>query len=273
MGNEDLLHTPLGRQSSVSSAYDPSQLCPIPRAQTWLNYGLEQAPWFGVDIWNAWEISWLNTKGLPQMATGEFRIPASTVNIIESKSLKLYLNSFNQSKFENRQLVEQTIRRDLSNCAGEEIDLQLFPLDAAPGNILPLAGKCLDELEISIDEYQRNPQLLQCDTGLSRKEKLISHLLKTNCPVTAQPDWGSVCIDYSGNAISHESLLRYLVSYRNENDFHEQCVENIFMDIMQQCQPESLTVYARYLRRGGLDINPWRSTENLRPDNTRLLRQ
>lgn len=273
MGGDDLLHTPLGKQARGASVYDPAQLCAILRAQTWLDYGLAQAPWQGVDIWNAWEISWLNNEGMPQIAIGEFRVPADSVNIIESKSLKLYLNSFNQSKFENRSVVEQTIQADLSACAGEEVEIHLYGLEQAPCEILPAQGRCLDELEISIDEYQRNPRLLQVEQKLVKQEKLLSHLLKTNCPVTSQADWGSICIEYSGNAIRHESLLRYIVSYRNENDFHEQCVENIFLDIMHECQPESLTVYARYLRRGGLDINPWRSSENLRPDNSRLLRQ
>ncbi|NKB37731.1 MAG: NADPH-dependent 7-cyano-7-deazaguanine reductase QueF [Gammaproteobacteria bacterium] len=273
MSNEDLLHTPLGKKSRVSGVYDPAQLCPIARAQTWLNYELVQAPWHGVDIWNAWEISWLNNDGMPQIATAELRVPASSLNIIESKSLKLYLNSFNQSEFESFEIVEQTIRRDLSACAGDDIEVQLFSQEAASHEILTLEGGCLDELNIKVSEYRRNPRLLQTEEHQYSREKLYSHLLKTNCPVTSQPDWGSICIEYTGNAIRHESLLRYIVSYRNENDFHEQCVENIFLDIMHECQPESLTVYARYLRRGGLDINPWRSTEKSIPDNCRLLRQ
>ena len=273
MSGDDLSHTPLGKQSSASLHYDPAQLCAIPRVKTWENRGFECVPWHGVDIWNAWEISWLNAGGLPQVALGEFRIPAVSPNIIESKSLKLYLNSFNETVFENYEAVAATIKTDLSQCAGEEVMIVLGKVDEALNTQLALTGECLDRLSVEIQEYNCNPKLLKTEDTRVENQKRFSHLLKSNCPVTGQPDWGSVWIEYSGNTIVDESLLKYIVSYRRQSDFHEQCVENMFLDILTECQPDSLTVYARYLRRGGLDINPWRSTENTPVANERLLRQ
>ena len=273
MSSETLSNSPLGKPTSVVSKYDPEQLCAIPRQHTWEKYDYAQSPYFGIDIWNAYEISWLNSRGLPQVAVGEFHVPITSANIIESKSLKLYLNSFAQTKVENQEKLREIISRDLSACAEETIVVKLFRLNEFDNSIGKFNGVCLDALEVEIDTYKRDPELLQTAQTQVKNERLHSHLLKTNCPVTNQPDWGSVHIEYSGKSIEHTGLLKYIVSFREECDFHEQCTENIFLDIMQECQPDELTVYARYLRRGGLDINPYRSTNNELPSNTRLIRQ
>ncbi len=273
MTSEELSHSPLGKQTQYVAQYDPGQLCPIPRLPSWEKFGFAESPYFGVDIWNAYEISWLNPKGLPQVAVGESSIPITSPNLIESKSFKLYLNSLNNSKFENTEELKQTLITDLSNCAGEKIAAELFAIDQIENSFQELDGSCLDKLDVEIDVYHRDSSLLQVEATSVANSKLYSHLLKTNCPVTGQPDWGSLYIEYSGNTIEQNSLLKYIVSYRGENDFHEQCTENIFLDIMQKCQPDDLTVYTRYLRRGGLDINPYRSTQKKMPDNFRLARQ
>ncbi len=273
MNSEPLSDSPLGKHTAIVTHYDPGQLCPIPRLATWKDYGYSQPPYSGVDIWNAYEISWLNRKGLPQVAVGEFRIPLTSTNLIESKSLKLYLNSFAQTKFDTLEKVSATLTADLSACAGEAVEVNLHTLDNFKAEIKKPTGICLDHLDVSIEVYSRDASLLQSSKKQVDDEKLYSHLLRTNCPVTGQPDWGSLFIEYSGNSIEHEGLLKYIVSCREQSDFHEQCTEYFFLDIMQQCRPEELTVYTRYLRRGGLDINPCRSTGKLLPINARLSRQ
>ena len=273
MSIDPLQDSPLGKNSIYVSEYDPSQLCPLPRTSVWQDYGYEKAPWTGTDIWNAWEISWLNGKGLPQLAIGEFQVPADTVNLIESKSLKLYLNSFSQSSFESSDAVKQRITYDLSACAQGDVGVVLHNVDDSALLHEKLPGTCIDKNDVEIEHYTRNAELLNVNTTKNTGETLYSHLLKSNCPVTGQPDWGSVIIKYNGQAIDHDGLLKYIVSLREECDFHEKCTETIFLDIMQRCQPDELTVYTRYLRRGGLDINPWRSNVNETPLNTRLSRQ
>jgi len=273
MSSEQLLHSPLGKQSQYVTDYDAGQLCPISRENTWKEYGYKESPYTGFDIWNAYELSWLNEKGLPIVVIAEIWIPVSSPNLIESKSLKLYLNSFSQTKFKNTEQVCKTLESDLSACAGELVKVNLFPVNSNQCPSGNFEGICLDDLDINIEVYNRNADLLKATEAPVINEKLYSHLLKTNCPVTGQPDWGSIYIEYSGNPIEHTSLLKYIVSYRKHGDFHEQCTENIFLDIMQQCQPDELTVYTRYLRRGGLDINPYRSTKNDLPKNLRLFRQ
>jgi 7-cyano-7-deazaguanine reductase len=273
MESEKLQHSPLGKQSNYVSKYDAKQLCAIPRELSWKKYGYQSPPYFGFDIWNAYEISWLNENGMPQVAIGEFIIPLSSPNLIESKSFKLYLNSFNQSSVKNSEELIHTLQSDLSSCAGETIKVDLFSVDDDNHRLHTATGKCLDHQNITTDVYKRDISFLQLEKGYQENEVLYSHLLKTNCPVTGQPDWGSLFIEYSGKTIVQSNLLKYIVSYRDECDFHEQCVENIFLDIMKQCQPDELTVYARYLRRGGLDINPYRSTKADTPGNNRLIRQ
>lgn len=264
---------PLGKVSAYKDQYDPSLLFPIERSESWKAQGLDRnaVPFFGEDIWNGYEISWLNNRGKPIVCMAEFRIPAASRFLIESKSFKLYLNSFNQSRFDSETEVQQRMIKDLSAAAGAPVAVIFHPLDAqfpaAP------AARCLDDLDIDVQSYQPDASLLTLAAG-QFDGWLCSHLLKSNCPVTGQPDWGSLYIYYRGTRIDEASLLAYVISLRQHQDFHEQCAERTFHDIWQQCRPESLTVYARYVRRGGLDINPFRSSEpDIRAENFRLGRQ
>ncbi|WP_326429898.1 NADPH-dependent 7-cyano-7-deazaguanine reductase QueF [Stutzerimonas frequens] len=270
-------HSPLGKSSDYVATYSPHLLFPIPRAPKWAELGLtaETLPYQGVDLWNCYELSWLLPSGKPVVAIGEFEIPADSPNIIESKSFKLYLNSLNQSVFESREALLELMGADLSAAAGKPVRVRLRTLDeVAAEGVATLPGRCIDELDVAIEHYDHpRPELLACDAERVVEESLHSHLLKSNCPVTGQPDWGSVVVEYRGAALQPESLLAYLVSFRQHADFHEQCVERIFLDLQRLLQPEKLTVYARYVRRGGLDINPYRSTETLEVDNRRLVRQ
>jgi 7-cyano-7-deazaguanine reductase len=270
--SDHLKHAPLGQATDYVCHYDPKQLYPIPRSENWREQGFDQSPFRGCDLWNAYELSWLNSKGLPQVATAEFRVPCDSPNIIESKSFKLYLNSFNLSRFDSADQVRQHLIEDLSQAAGAPVTVVIESVDAA-AKIDQLQGECLDNQDVEIEHYQPEPLLLRTLSGEAVDETLYSHLLKSNCPVTGQPDWASIQIHYRGAPIDREGLLKYLISYREHGDFHEQCVEQIFVDIFKRCQPEQLTVYARYVRRGGLDINPFRSTEAFSPDNLRLVRQ
>ena len=240
-----------------------------------LSLTAENLPFHGGDIWTMYELSWLNSKGLPQVAIGHVELDATTENLIESKSFKLYLNSFNQTRFESWDIVEKTLLNDLTTCAKGKVNLTIYPLSHFTSQpIVDFAGECIDEQDIEIDNYQFDVQWLnESTTDTLVEETLVSHLLKSNCLITNQPDWGSVAIQYKGKKINREKLLRYLVSFRQHNEFHEQCVERIFHDIMQLCTPETLTVYARYTRRGGLDINPWRSNCEFVPKISRLARQ
>ncbi len=231
-------------------------------------------PFFGVDLWNAYEISWLNLRGKPQVAIGEFSIPADSKYIIESKSLKLYLNSLNNSKFASMTEVSQLLNQDLSKLVESPIKVILLPLNT-PHSFGVLPGENIDHLDIECINYaSANNQLIKYQ-DIYAEEEINSNLLKTNCLVTGQPDWGSVAIKYKGKKLEHTSLLEYLISFRNHHEFHEHCVERIFMDISKALQPEYLSVYARYTRRGGIDISPYRSTDrNFKvPSNERLIRQ
>jgi 7-cyano-7-deazaguanine reductase len=270
-------HSPLGKSIDYVATYSPHLLFPIPRAPKWAELGLtaETLPYQGVDLWNCYELSWLLPSGKPVVAIGEFEIPADSPNIIESKSFKLYLNSLNQSVFESREALVEVMIADLSAAAGKAVKVRLRTLDeVASEGVATLPGRCIDDLDVTIEHYDHpQPELLTCDARRLVEESLHSHLLKSNCPVTGQPDWGSVVVEYRGAALQAESLLAYLVSFRQHADFHEQCVERIFLDLQRLLQPEKLTVYARYVRRGGLDINPYRSTEAMVVDNRRLVRQ
>ncbi|AZZ45022.1 NADPH-dependent 7-cyano-7-deazaguanine reductase QueF [Pseudomonadaceae bacterium SI-3] len=269
--------SPLGKSSAYVATYSPEQLFPIPRAPKWAELGLtaETLPYGGVDIWNCYELSWLLPSGKPVVAIGEFSIPADSPNIIESKSFKLYLNSLNQSVFESRQALVDVMTRDLSAAAGKPVGVRLRTLDeVAEEGIAALDGLCIDDLDVTIEDYDSpRPELLRSDSGRQVEERVYSHLLKSNCPVTGQPDWGTVVIEYRGAALDHGSLLAYLVSFRQHADFHEQCVERIFLDLQRVLRPDRLSVHARYVRRGGLDINPYRSTHDVLPDNGRQVRQ
>lgn len=269
--------SPLGKATEYQSHYAPELLYPIPRQLKRSELGITDAnlPFVGEDLWNAYELSWLNPKGKPVVAVGTFRVPANSPNLIESKSFKLYLNSFNQSSFDHIAAVSETMSRDLSAAAGSPVVVALEPLSTSPvASIGTPVGILLDELDITCDRYQPEPALLATLPGENVEETLYSHLLKSNCLVTGQPDWAMVVIRYRGKPIDRAGLLRYIVSFRNHNEFHEQCVERIFSDIREHCQPEVLAVHARYTRRGGLDINPFRSTGDYAgPDNTREIRQ
>jgi 7-cyano-7-deazaguanine reductase len=270
-------HSPLGKSSEYIATYTPSLLFPIPRAAKWAELGLtaQTLPYKGVDFWNCYELSWLLPSGKPVVAIGEFSIPADSPNIIESKSFKLYLNSLNQTAFADRTQLQETLVKDLSAAAGKPVGVRIRSLSDIEGEgVASLPGVCVDDLDVSISSYDRpQPELLRCDESRVVEERVHSHLLKSNCPVTSQPDWGSVVVEYRGAALDHASLLEYIVSFRQHSDFHEQCVERIFLDLQRLLKPEYLTVYARYVRRGGLDINPYRSTEVLDVDNRRLARQ
>lgn len=270
--------SPLGKPTAYQTDYAPSLLFPIARQQKREEIGLSGTlPFFGVDIWNAYELSWLNLRGKPQVAIASFTVPADSPNIVESKSLKLYLNSFNQTKVASSEALVETLRNDLSDGFGAPVQVKLIlPEEFSKLQMGELEGLLLDRLDIEVNDYTPNPALLKASHQEAIvEETLVSHLLKSNCLVTGQPDWASVQIRYVGPQIDQECLLQYLIGFRNHNEFHEQCVERIFMDILRECRPQKLSVYARYTRRGGLDINPWRSnfTTGQRPSNLRNARQ
>ena len=281
---------PLGKDVSYPNGYDGSLLFPMPRLDARRTLGLaglpspatvaSDLPFKGFDLWNAYEFSWLNAKGLPKVALLRLKVPCTSPNIIESKSFKLYLNSFNQTRFETMHHVFDLLRNDLALALDAEIELELVgPDQFSNEKIAEFSGVDLDKLDVEIDCYQPEAAILklvnssdavansaQSNTKhTSVSEKVFSRLLKSNCPVTDQPDWACIQIQYTGPAIDHASLLKYIVSYRMHNGFHEHCVEKIFVDILKQCAPTSLSVYARYTRRGGLDINPWRATVDVIP--------
>jgi 7-cyano-7-deazaguanine reductase len=270
--------SPLGHKTHYVSSYDASLLFPISRqaSRELLGITTSGSPFFGCDIWTGYELSWLSSSGMPQVAVAEFIFPCDSHFIVESKSFKLYLNSFNQTVFNSYADVNECLQRDLSIITGAGVSVNLQPLHESLLFINQVVmGVCLDSLDVVINNYHPDPNLLSIDAvDIQVEETLYSHLLKSNCPVTGQPDWASLFINYSGKKINHENLLRYIISFREHQDFHEHCVERIFVDILDRCKPDSLSVYARYTRRGGLDINPFRSTqEGALPSLGRLLRQ
>ena len=268
----------LGKVTEYKCHYDQSLLQSVPRSLNRNELALEanNLPFFGVDLWNIYELSWLNKKGKPMVATGVVKVPFDSECLIESKSFKLYLNSFNQSHFESVEAVQSTLIADLSACAKKPVEVRLNnTLDNINTELGSFHGINLDELDIEVSEYHLSPLILENISSTETiTETVYSHLLKSNCLITSQPDWASIEISYTGKRLDHEKLLKYLISFRQHNEFHEQCVERIFCDLMTHASLTSLTVYARYTRRGGLDINPMRSTERaLTISNTRLLRQ
>ena len=276
-------HSQLGKASAYADQYDGSLLFPIPRADKRAEIGIDgNAPFFGADLWTAFELSWLNLRGKPQVAIAHITVPCETPHIVESKSFKLYLNSFNNTRFASEAEVRARIRADVSEAVWRGAEhpgtvgvTLLLPeaFDREP--IHELDGLLLDRLDVECTRYQPAPELLAAHHDEAPvTETLVTHLLKSNCLVTGQPDWGSVQITYSGAQIDQAGLLQYLVSFRNHNEFHEQCVERIFMDIWTRCRPIKLAVYARYTRRGGLDINPLRTSHPQQlPRNVRTARQ
>jgi len=272
----------LGKSTQYCSEYTADLLQGVPRSLNRDDLALDQSnlPFVGEDVWYGYELSWLNEKGKPVVAVAEFRFPCTSENIIESKSFKLYLNSFNQTRFASIKEVELILTKDLSDIAGSPAKVSLFGVDHCPALDIVKNSEncfCIDGEDIKIDDYQYNAQLLTAaqnkeeDTQI--EEHLVSHLLKSNCLITNQPDWASVYIHYRGSAINHAVLLEYLISFRQHNEFHEQCVERIYCDLQEFCQLESLTVFARYTRRGGLDINPFRSSHLEQAPLARTLRQ
>jgi len=285
--SKELHNLTLGKSTEYCSKYSPNLLQAVPRSLNRDDLSLQsnKLPFIGEDVWYGYELSWLNNKGKPIVAVAEFRFACISLNLVESKSFKLYLNSFNQSKFSSIEEVKQTFIKDLSAIAQTQVKVTLFTVEQfTVEHCPPLAIKqttqdtiCIDDEDVTIESYHYNPAPLsqaQANSPAdSVAEKLVSHLLKSNCLITNQPDWASIYIDYKGKAISHAILLEYLISFRQHNEFHEQCVERIFCDLQQHCQLEELTVFARYTRRGGLDINPFRSTHLSHAPLMRTLRQ
>lgn len=266
--------SPLGQKTVYIETYSPELLYPIPRslARDKLSFG-NDLPFSGVDIWTGYEISWLDLKGKPVIAMADFTFFCTSPNVIESKSFKLYLNSFNQSRYSSFEEVKEIMQKDLSAASGADMTLDLYPMSELKVlSLEELPGVCIDDLDIETDAYEVNTNFLNT-TSKQVKEVLYTDLLKSNCLATGQPDWGSVLIHYSGPQIDREGLLKYFISFRRHSGFAEHCVEQIYHDILNKCRPEQLTVYARYTRRGGLDINPFRSNFEKAPPNARLFRQ
>ena len=268
----------LGKTTEYVDQYDASQLQAVPRKLMRDTLPNNSKAFLGIDIWTGYEISWLSPSGKPVVYIGEFVFSANSANLVESKSFKLYLNSFNQSKFDSVEQVTELMQKDLSDCSGAQVEVTLYPLGQfAKRRVTYLSGNCIDDLDVEINSYQYKPEVLKLDDNPQRvEETLVSHLLKSNCLVTGQPDWASIEISYQGQAFDKASILEYLIGFRNHNEFHEHCVERIYRDIEQKLKPEKLSVYARYTRRGGLDINPLRvshmSLLKGQPDH-RLVRQ
>jgi 7-cyano-7-deazaguanine reductase len=265
MTQQTLEKSNLGKKSIYTSQYDPTILFALPRQTNRIDLGISAAelPFTGTDRWYAYELSWLNHKGKPNIGVAQIDIAADSLNLIESKSLKLYLNSLNNSCFASAEEVIITIQQDLDHATQSKTAVKLISAQEII-KIQPafLSGWCIDHLDISIDTYDVQPNLLKTNDHKVKAEILHSHLLKSNCLITSQPDWGSLVIEYSGPKIIPESLLAYIVSYRNHCEFHENCIERIFVDLMQHCQLDKLALYGCYTRRGGLDINPFRSNHN-----------
>jgi 7-cyano-7-deazaguanine reductase len=267
---------PLGRQAFASISYDPNQLRSVSRKIAREDIGIvdnSPLPFFGEDVWNCWEVSWLDSNGKPVIAVAEIRIPVTTPNMVESKSLKLYLNSFSMTRFSHLETLRQTLARDIGRIVESPVLVQLI-LPEAFGHfrIMEPEGICIDRQNITVTEYTINPNLLVVEKQVV-SQSLFSRLIRTNCPVTGQPDWATVCVTYTGPRIRQDSLLRYLVSFRQHKGFHESCVETMFCHILQKCSPETLTLSARFTRRGGIDINPFRSTDTSSGPNFRDPRQ
>lgn len=266
---------PLGKSTDYPQEYAPEVLAAVARSAAREAIGLgKELPFSGMDIWNAWELSWLAESGKPIVATAVITVPADSTNIVESKSLKLYLNSFAMSRYAAKGEVAGIIARDLTDLTESNVVVDVSPAtETASHRIVDFPGDCIDHLDVQIDGNGVDAKLLQAESGVSVDEALHSHLLRSNCPVTNQPDMGSVLIRYGGPKIDRESLLSYIVSYRRHRDFHEACVERMFVDLKERCNLQKLTVYARYNRRGGIDINPFRSDFESKMQNLRLWRQ
>jgi 7-cyano-7-deazaguanine reductase len=272
----ELTRSLLGKNTQYHDKYNPDVLFAIPRLAKRQEIGLDKSelPFFGVDIWNAYEISWLNQKGKPLVAIGELIIPCESEFIVESKSLKLYLNSLNNMNYDSLDEVKELIEKDISKLLRERIKVKVSSLEESTLELSSIGGLNIDHLDVTCSKYDDvNRNILEFSNEYT-EEEISSNLLKSNCLVTGQPDWGSILIKYRGKKLDHASVLKYLISFRNHNEFHEQCVERIFCDIQNTINPKYLSVYARYTRRGGIDICPYRSTiSNELLENKRLVRQ
>ncbi len=266
---------PLGRKVDYVTTYTPSLLRSVSRSDAREALGIEDSPPFlGEDVWTCYEFSWLNTNGRPDAAVLQLQVPANSTHMVESKSLKLYLTSFAQTPFVNRAELLRTLDSDLALAFRAPVMVSMLGVDQVPEPVAHLPGRTLDALDIAVSTYAYDPELLILeDATVSVRETLHTNLFRSVCPVTGQPDWASMMIQYVGPAISHEALLRYLISYRTHAAFHEATVEQIFVDIQRRCVPDQLTVFGRFLRRGGIDINPFRSTTEPQAPGIRLLRQ
>ncbi len=264
---------PLGREVDYPDTYSPELLVPVSRQQARQQIGLPvELPFRGEDIWNAWELTWLDGRGKPCIAAVELRVPAESESICESKSLKLYLNSFAMSRFTSPDEVRETIASDLSVIVGGEVGVRFMKVDRVDGvTIADPQGTCIDNLEIDVD-YDHVPSV-ESDASAIVSETLYSDLFRSLCPVTAQPDYASVHVRYHGPRIRQDSLLYYLLSFRRHQDFHEACVEQIYMHLASRGEFDRLLVSARFLRRGGIDINPWRANYDVAVSNDRGWRQ
>jgi 7-cyano-7-deazaguanine reductase len=270
------LASKLGKKAEYVTTYKPSLLDSIPRAQQRSALGVmdDALPFRGLDIWNAFEFTWLNAKGKPEVAQLQLQVPAKSANIIESKSLKLYLGSYSNTKFAHRGEVISTLEADLTLAARDQVSVTLMsPEQVYQNGLGTLVGQCLDQLDLDIDEYYWAPDFLSLSSEVIVRESLYTHLFRSLCPITGQPDFASISIQYNGKNISHEGLLKYLVSYRQHQEFGEQIVERIFVDIMNRCMPDRLHVMARFTRRGGIDLNPSRSHDNNMAGDVRVWRQ
>lgn len=259
--------SPLGRETPYPDRYDPGLLFPIPRAQGRAALALHAGalPFVGHDRWHGYELGWLDARGRPQVATATFVFPADSPHLVESKSFKLYLNAFNHERVRDEDALRARIQADLTHATGAPVTMAFgVPALVAPG--AEAAAESIDGLDIAIDDYAApNPDHLRADADDIVEQTLRSDLLKSNCPVTGQPDWATLRVGYRGPRIDPAGLLRYVASFREHRGFHEQCVERIFVDLLARCAPQVLSVEARYTRRGGLDINPWRATPGMAP--------
>ncbi|MFQ3307462.1 MAG: 7-cyano-7-deazaguanine reductase [Candidatus Midichloriaceae bacterium] len=275
--NDNLDKSPLGKKNTYKSTYDKSLLFPISRDEKRKEIGIDKnhLPFYGYDLFNAYEVSWLNQNGKPLVKIAQIYYNASSDYLIESKSLKLYLNSFNNNNFSNENEVIRTIQKDLKEFLKTDVHVSFKDL-STKDQIFSPSAICIDEIDVIAPKYNKvDSNIIELEkTKTQVSESLYSNLLKSNCLITGQPDWGTIEINYTGQGINHESLLKYIISYRNHNEFHEQCIERIFMDIKNICNTKSLSVLGRYTRRGGIDINPFRSTnEHFKISNQRLIRQ
>jgi len=261
---DELARSALGKTSVQPAAYDPALLFAVPRASAREALGIDASaplPFVGQDVWTAYELSWLDARGKPMAAMGELRVPAASPHLVESKSLKLYLNGFNAERLESADALRARVVEDLSRATGAQVSLELIGRNSPFGPSVTRAGESLDALDLSIEHYGPPlPELLTSDPERRVEETLATDAFKSNCPVTGQPDFASVWIRYRGARIDRAALLRYLVSYREHAALHEQCVERIFCDLQSRCSPDALAVAARFTRRGGLDINPQRAS-------------